>query len=103
MSRVSKCFHRGVDVESRRDTAGQKPKKTSKMKAGSSYMTGTSGGSRPSAKEGPRLTMNVEFHEDNSGTSKKMRYFLKNKVGARAPRVLVSAPASLGSATGDYS
>ena len=43
----------------------------------------TSGGSRPSAKEGARLTMNVEFCEDNSGTSKKMRYFRKNKVGAQ--------------------
>ena len=30
--------------------------------------------------------MNVEFCEDNSGTSKKMRYFRKNKVGIRAPR-----------------
>ena len=30
--------------------------------------------------------MKVEFCEDNSGTSKKMRYFLKNKVGTRAPR-----------------
>ena len=29
--------------------------------------------------------MNVEFCEDNSNTSKKMRYFRKNKVGARAP------------------
>ena len=46
----------------------------------------SSGGSRPSAKEGARLTMNVEFCEDNFGTSKKMRYFRKNKVGARAPR-----------------
>ena len=34
-----------------------------------------SGGSRPSAKEGARLTINVEFCEDNSGTSKKMQYF----------------------------
>ena len=25
------------------------------------------------------LTMNVEFYEDNSGGSMKMRYFLKNK------------------------
>ena len=33
-----------------------------------------------SAKEGARLTMNVEFCEDNSGTSKKMRCFRKNKV-----------------------
>ena len=44
-----------------------------------------SGGSRPSAKEGARLTMDVEFCEDNSGTSKKMRYFRKNKVGATPP------------------
>ena len=29
--------------------------------------------------------MNVEFCEDNSGTSKKMHYFRKNKVGAQAP------------------
>ncbi len=43
------------------------------------------GGSRLPAKEGARLTINVEFCEDNSGTSKKMRYFRKNKVGARAP------------------
>ena len=28
------------------------------------------------------LTMNVEFCKGNSGTSKKMRYFRKNKVGA---------------------
>ena len=47
-----------------------------------------SGGSRPSAKEGARLTMNVEFCEkDHSSTSKKMRYFRKNKVWPRAPRV----------------
>ena len=44
----------------------------------------TSGGSRPSAKRGlggafEGLTMNVEFCEDNSGSSKKMRYFRKNK------------------------
>ena len=38
------------------------------------------GGSRPSAKEGARLTMNVEFCEDNSGISNKMRYFRENKV-----------------------
>ena len=38
-----------------------------------------SGGSRPSAKEGACLTMNIEFFEENSGTSKKMRYFRKNK------------------------
>ena len=44
-----------------------------------------SGGSRPSAKEGARLTMNVDFCEDNSVTSKEMRYFRKNKVEARAP------------------
>ena len=31
------------------------------------------------------MTMNVEFCEDNSGASKKMRYFRKNKVGARTP------------------
>ena len=37
----------------------------------------TSGGSRPSAKEGDRLTMNVEFCEDNSSTSMIMRYFRK--------------------------
>ena len=37
-----------------------------------------SGGSRPSAKEGACLTMNVEFCEDNSGT-KKMRYFQKKE------------------------
>ena len=36
-----------------------------------------SGGSRPSAKEGDCLTMNVEFFEGNSGTSKKMHYFSK--------------------------
>ena len=53
-----------------------------------------SGGSRPSAKEGARLTMNVEFCEDNSGTSKKMRYFRKNEVGARAPRVPPLDPAT---------
>ena len=51
-----------------------------------------SGGSRPSAKEGAHVTMNVEFYEDNSGTSKKMRYFLKNKVGARAPPLDISDP-----------
>ena len=45
-----------------------------------------SGGSRPSAMEGARLTMNVEFCKDNSDTSKKIRYFRKIKVGARAPR-----------------
>ena len=45
-----------------------------------------SGGSRPSAKEGARLTMNVEFCGDNSGTSKKMRYFRKNKVPPLDPR-----------------
>ena len=28
------------------------------------------------------LNMNVKFCEDNSGTSKKMRHFRKNKVGA---------------------
>ena len=28
--------------------------------------------------------MNAEFCEDNSGTSKEMRYFRKNKVGARS-------------------
>ena len=33
------------------------------------------------AKEGARLTMKVEFSENNSGTSKKMRYFQCNKVG----------------------
>ena len=44
-----------------------------------------SGESRPSAKEGACLTMNVEFCEDNSGTSKKMCYFQKNKVGACPP------------------
>ena len=47
-----------------------------------------SGGSRPSAKEGlvfKGLTMNVKFCENNSGTSKKMRYFQKNKVGAWGP------------------
>ena len=32
------------------------------------------------AKEGARLTMKVEFCENNSGTSKKMRYFRRNKV-----------------------
>ena len=42
----------------------------------------TSGGSRPSAQEGARLTMNVEFCEEFSETSKKMRYFRKNIVGA---------------------
>jgi len=31
--------------------------------------------------------MNIEFCEENSGTSKKMRYFRKNKGGGgRAPR-----------------
>ena len=45
-----------------------------------------SGGSRPSVEEGARLTRNVQFCEDNSGTSKKMRYFQKNKVGAQPPR-----------------
>ena len=34
----------------------------------STLMGEFSGGSRPSAKEGARLTMNVEFWEDNSGT-----------------------------------
>ena len=51
-----------------------------------------SGGSRPSAKEWARLTMNVEFCEDNSGTSKKMRYFRKNKMGAKAPQALPLDP-----------
>ena len=32
------------------------------------------------------LTINVEFCKDNSGTSKKMRYFRKNKVGAGVPQ-----------------
>ena len=60
-----------------------------------------SGGSRPSAKEGVRLTMKVEFCEDNSGTSKKMRYFRKNKVGGpgRGPGPRVPSP---GSATAVY-
>ena len=40
-----------------------------------------SGRSSPSAKEGSHLTMNIEFCEKNSGTSKKMRYFRKNKGG----------------------
>ena len=31
------------------------------------------------------LTMNLEFCEDNSGTSKKMHNFQENKVGAWAP------------------
>ena len=44
-----------------------------------------SGRSSPSAKEGAHLTMNIEFCEENSGTSKKMRYFRKNK-GERAMR-----------------
>ena len=51
-------------------------------------VTGNSGGSRPSAKDGTRLTMNVEFCKDNSGTSKKMRYFFKNKVAGWAPWAL---------------
>ena len=38
------------------------------------FMSSYSGGSRPSAKEGARLAVNVEFCEGNSGTSKKMRY-----------------------------
>ena len=29
--------------------------------------------------------MNVKFYEDDSGTSKKMRYFRKNKVGGPGP------------------
>ena len=37
------------------------------------------GGSRPSPKGWGHLTMNVEFCEDNSGRSKKMDYFQKNK------------------------
>ena len=44
-----------------------------------------SGGSRPSAKEWARLSMNVEFCEDNSGTTKKMCYFRKNKGGGPYP------------------
>ena len=44
-----------------------------------------SGGSRPSAKEGAHLTMNVEFCEDNSSTSKKMRFFRQNKEGGPDP------------------
>ena len=51
-----------------------------------------SSGSRPSAKEGARLTMNVEFCEDNSATSKKMRCFPKNKVGAQVPRAIPMDP-----------
>ena len=51
----------------------------------SAFLLDMSGGSRPLAKEGARLTMNVEFCKDNSGTSKKMPYFQKNKVGAWAP------------------
>ena len=46
------------------------------------------------SKEGARLTMKVEFSEDNSGTSKKMRYFRKNRVGPGPP------DPSPGSATG---
>ena len=49
--------------------------------------THSSGTSRPSAKEGARLTINVEFCEDNSGTLKKMRYFRKNKVAGAPPLV----------------
>ena len=54
-----------------------------------------SGGSRPSPRgEGgggggggafEGLTMNVEFCEDNSGRSKKMRYFQKNKGSGSPP------------------
>ena len=36
--------------------------------------------------------MNVELCEDNSGTSKKMRYFRKNKVGALACRACALDP-----------
>ena len=45
----------------------------------------TSGGSRPSAKDGVHLTMNVEFCEDNSGTSKKMHFFQKIQSGTPGP------------------
>ena len=36
--------------------------------------------------------MNVGFCEDDSDTLKEMRYFRKNKVGARAPRTLPLDP-----------
>ena len=48
-----------------------------------------SGGSRPSPKGGggafEGLTINAEFCKDNSGRSKKMRYFRKNKEVATPP------------------
>ena len=38
--------------------------------------------------------MNIEFCEENSGTSMKMRYFRKNKVGAPGPPALQSGSAT---------
>ena len=65
-------------------------------------LTVLSGGSRPSRKGGggkrggggalKGLTINVEFCDDNSGRSKKMRYFRKIRVGGRAPPLDLDSP-----------
>ena len=70
-----------INIETSRDNIAEFPSKEHSFDCNSVVVSGRS---RPSAKEGARLSMNVEFCEDNSGTSKKMRYFRKNKVGGRS-------------------